>query len=327
MRKIKLEDYTSSEISEDLLEEIYKRKLFKLFVPKDYVGLMLDLKTASHHLTDIASYFGGLGWILNLGAGANWFSGFFDSETAKSIFSSPKTVVAGSGSVTGTFEVKNKSVVIDGKWSRCSGAAHASFFSLNAKNKNSGKISSFIVPKDLVNISDEKWEIFGLKSTSSFSINLNDIEISEKFGFQINTIKNHLDYKVFHIPFEEFSRICMTSCFIGIAQCYLNAVHTDNIFGSNHEHVTAGLQKNILQAIQNRDSLADIIQEKSDKGILDAGIRDHLKVELGKGNILILNDIQEIFKKGGVALVDENRLSHWAYRDVLTAIQHKLMKP
>lgn len=327
MRKITLEDYKKSEISKVLLEELFERNLFKMFVPKEFGGLELDLKIASQHITETATHFGGLGWILNLGAGANWFSGFFETEAAEIIFTPPKTVIAGSGSQNGIFKEKKNTVILNGSWGKCSGAAHANFFSLNAKNGDSDEISSFVVPRDSVEFSDEKWEIFGLKNTSSWTIHLKDVEIPKSFGFQINSIKNHSDYKVFHIPFEQFARICMSSCFIGIAQCFLNTLKSEQVFGENFESVTNSLQQLISKAIQNRDDLAEKIQKESQEGVLAETIQADLRIQLGKANILILDGIQYLFKKGGLPLVEENRVSHWAYRDVLTAIQHYMMKP
>ncbi|WP_127845004.1 acyl-CoA dehydrogenase family protein [Psychroflexus aestuariivivens] len=327
MRKITLEDYKKSEISEDLLRELFERNWFKMFVPKDFGGLELDLKTASQHITETAAHFGGLGWVLNLGAGANWFSGFFETEAAKTIFSPSKTVIAGSGSESGSFKEKKNTVILNGSWSKCSGAAHANYFSLNAKNEDSGAISSFVVPRSSVKFSDEKWEIFGLKSTSSLTIHLKDVKIPKSFGFQINSIENHSNYKVFHIPFEQFARVCMSSCFIGIAQCFLNTLESEQVFGENFEVVTETLQQKISMAIRSRDQFAEIIQNESEKGVLKKNIQDDLQSELGEANISIFDEIQHLFKKGGLALVEETEICHWAYRDVLTAIQHYMMKP
>ncbi|MFD0933166.1 hypothetical protein ACFQ0R_11215 [Psychroflexus salinarum] len=326
MRDITIEDYKRSQISEDLLEELFQRNWFKMFVPKAFGGLELDLKTASQHITEASTHFGGLGWVLNLGAGANWFSGFFDPETAKTIFSLPKTVIAGSGADSGTFKVENKSVILNGGWGKCTGAAHANYFSLNAKNEKTGELSSFVVPRESVEFSDDKWEIFGLKSTSSLTINLKDIQIPKDFGFHINSIKNHSHYKVFHIPFQQFARVCMSSCFIGIAQCFLNTLQSERVFHTDFDTVTYSLQNNISKAIHNRDVLAESIQLQSTEGTLSHAIRDHLRTELGNANSLIFDDIQKIFKQAGLKLVEEDQLCHWAYRDVLTAIQHYMIK-
>lgn len=327
MRKISIEDYKRSQLPQDLLQDLYKRNWFKIFVPKDYGGLELDLKIAGQHITEAASHFGGLGWVMNLGAGANWFSGCFEDKVAQSVFSPSQTVIAGSGSDSGSFKIKGESVILNGSWKKCSGAAHASLFSLNAKDENSDTISSFIIPRELVEFSEEKWEIFGLKSTSSLTINLTDVEIPKSFRFEINTIKNHKNYKVFHIPFEQFARICMSSCFIGIAQCFLNTIQAENVFESKFETITNDLQKGIDSALSKRDIQADLIQEKSANGNLDNDIKLNLKTELGQANVMVFDEIQKLFKMGGLAFVEENNLSHWAYRDVLTGIQHYLMKP
>lgn len=327
MREIRIEDYKKPQISNDLLEELFKRNWFKSFVPKEFGGLELELKTASHHITEAATHFGGLGWVLNLGGGANWFSGFFEPEIAKKIFYPSETVIAGSGAVSGTFRTKDTKVILNGKWSKCSGAAHANYFSLNAKNEDTGEVMSFVVPGDSVKFAEEKWEILGLKSSSSLTIHLTDVEIPKDFGFQMNTIKNNSDYKVLHIPFEEFARVCMSSCFIGIALSFLNSLKSDQIFDKNFDTATDLLQKKIARAILLRDHFAEKIEEHSKEGKLTNNIQTDLKNKLSKAHLLIFDEIQVLFKNGGVALIEENKLSHWAYRDVLTAFQHYFIKP
>ncbi|SDG74750.1 acyl-CoA dehydrogenase family protein [Psychroflexus sediminis] len=326
MRKVKIEDYKRSQIPEDLLEELFRNDAFKLFVPKDYGGLELDLKTAGQRITETSTHFGGLGWVLNLGAGANWFCGFFDPDAAKTIFTPERTVVAGSGAVGGSFKAEDKSVLLNGSWGKCSGAAHANYFSLNAKNADTGEVSSFVVPRDSVEFSEDKWEIFGLKSTSSLSINLTDVRVPQEFGFHINSIKNHFDYNVFHIPFEQFARVCMSSCFIGIAQCFLNTLHAEQIFNSDFETITNSLRQKISSAIQNRDAIAEKIQDQSKEGFLSKRLQADVRTGLGQANMLIFDEIQQVFKTADLALVEEDKLSHWAYRDVMTAIHHYMIK-
>ncbi|NEV94103.1 hypothetical protein G3567_08090 [Psychroflexus sp. YR1-1] len=326
MRKVNIEDYKRFQIPEDLLDQLFRTNAFKLFVPRAFGGLQLDLKSASQRITETSAHFGGLGWVLNLGAGANWFSGFFEAEAAKTIFSPKGTVIAGSGADSGNFKTEDGSVLLNGNWGKCSGAAHANYFSLNAKNADTGELSSFVVPRESVEFSEDKWGIFGLKSTSSLSINLSDVRVPQEFGFHINSIKNHFDYKVFHIPFEQFARVCMSSCFSGIAQCFLNTLHAEQIFKADFELITDSLRQKISSAIQNRDAIAESIEHESREGILSDRLQAAVRIRLGQANMLIFDEIQQMFKTAGLALVEEDKLSHWAYRDVLTAIHHPMMK-
>ncbi|PHR44742.1 MAG: hypothetical protein COA32_14080 [Fluviicola sp.] len=322
-----IEEYKQSYLTQKRLDFLYDENWFKMFVPKDYGGLELSLTEGVKILTKAATIQGGLGWTLNLGAGANWFSGFFNDSTAKLLFSSPKAVIAGSGFVSGTYEVNDSKVMLNGKWSRCTGAAHASLFSLNAKSE-SGKITSFVVPKEKVKLSEDKWPIFGLKNTSSHTIALNKVEILREYGFKINDIKNHEEYAMFHIPFESFARVCMTSSFIGIVKCLVRLIERDLL--SKKPELAADIQKIlklILKSEAKRNELSEELSYLSFSKELSVNFETQLKAQLGENNELLYELVQQLFFKGGLPFVEEDQLIHWAYRDVLTGVQHYMVKP
>jgi len=321
-----IEEYKQNHLSQKRLDFLFDNNWFKMFVPKDYGGLELSLEEGAKILTRAATLQGGLGWTLNLGAGANWFSGFFNDETAKSLFSPSKAVIAGSGFASGKFENNDLCVILNGKWSRCTGAAHATLFSLNAKSET-GKITSFVVPRDQVKLSEDKWPIFGLKNSSSYSIQLNNVEIPKEFGFQINDIKNHHEYPLFHIPFESFARICLSSSFIGIVKCLVRYIELDLL--PNKPELVTDIQKIlklILKAEAKRNDLSEELTFLSFDKEVSAKFESQLRQQLGENNELLFELVQQIFFKGGLAFVEEDQLIHWAYRDVLTGVQHYMVK-
>lgn len=321
-----IEEYKQSYLSQKRLDFLFDNNWFKMFVPKDYGGLELSLEEGAKILTRAATLQGGLGWTLNLGAGANWFSGFFDDGTAKTQFSPSKAVIAGSGFASGKFETVDSNVVLNGKWSRCTGAAHASLFSLNAKSET-GKITSFVVPREQVKLSEDKWPIFGLKNTSSHAIQLNNVKIPKEYGFQMNVIKNHHEYSVFHIPFESFARICMSSSFIGIVKCLVRYIESDLL--QNKPEIATDIQKIlklILKSEANRNELSEELSHLSFDKEVNAKFESKLKQQLGENNELLFELVQQIFFKGGLSFVEEDQLVHWAYRDVLTGVQHYMVK-
>lgn len=322
-----IEEYKQSYLSQKRLDFLYDKNWFKMFVPKDFGGLELSLADGAKILTKAATIQGGFGWTLNLGAGANWFSGFFTDSTAKSLFSSPKGVIAGSGFASGTYGVNDSKVMLNGKWSRCTGAAHASLFSLNAKSET-GKITSFVVPREQAKLSEDKWPIFGLKNTSSHAIELNKVEIPIEYGFQINDIKNHEEYAVYHISFESFARICMSSSFIGIVKCLVRIVEYDLL--SKKPEIAIDIQKIlklILKSEAKRNELSEELTSLSFDREVSTSFESQLKTQLGENNELLYELVQQLFFKGGLPFVEEDQLIHWAYRDVLTGVQHYMVKP
>src|SRR5690554_7095888 len=83
MKTFTIEEYQQLYLNEDKLQKCYEDKWFKLFVPKAYNGLELSMENGCRQLLSIAEIQGGLGWTVNLGAGANWFSGRSEEHTSE----------------------------------------------------------------------------------------------------------------------------------------------------------------------------------------------------------------------------------------------------
>src|SRR5690554_6949111 len=150
MNPFTLKEYQQLFLNEDKLKHCYDQKWFKIFVPKSYQGLELSMREGCKVLKEIAKLQGGLGWTVNLGAGANWFSGFFEGEVARNLFSTEGAVIAGSGFTNGNWIETEGAYEISGEWSKCTGANHASLFSLTANNEQKGP-KTFVVPREAVN--------------------------------------------------------------------------------------------------------------------------------------------------------------------------------
>ena len=84
-------------LSPELLEKAYKNKWFKAFVLNKWGGLEATLAEGLQIIQSCSKLNGSFGWCINLGAGANYFSGFYSEAGANKIFSDPKCVLAGSG--------------------------------------------------------------------------------------------------------------------------------------------------------------------------------------------------------------------------------------
>ena len=327
MTPFTIEEYRQTYLSEYRLKDLYREQLFKIFVPKAYSGLELSLKDGIKELMRVAEVQGGLGWTLNLGAGANWFSGFFNDEAAKEIFSPEQAVIAGSGFTSGFYsQAENSDFLINGTWSRCTGAKHANFFSLNAKNSQ-GDVKSFVIPRSQVQLSDEKWQIFGLRNTSSYAIEIKEETVPNRYCFTINHIENPNAYEIHKVPFETFARLCMSASFIGIVQCFLNKCkeHPLNEFSVAYcnQEVAPLIKQAGTDCLEWSERVTDMIKE----GRFSNETATAMQTSLGRNNVDLYDKVQHLFFKAGLPVVEEDTLVHWAYRDVLTAVQHYMVKP
>src|SRR5690554_7737173 len=66
---------------------------------------------------------------------------------------------------------------ISGEWSKCTGANHATLFSLTANSKKEGA-KIFVVPKEQVQLSAEKWNLLFRQDRKSTRLNSSHVRIS-----------------------------------------------------------------------------------------------------------------------------------------------------
>jgi hypothetical protein len=313
------------ELPKEAIDALITNNYFKLFIPEPLGGLELELETACDYLVETAQIHPSLGWMHNLGAGANFFCGFFEPEIAQEIFSNPKVIVSGSGRPTGTFEKQGANYILNGKWDKCSGAKYASHLTCVANDiENPEQIKTFILPAKGVKLIDD-WRIFGLSASTSYSYKLEKFELPNKYEFEINVIKSFHEYPIYGIPFEQFARICLSATFEGIARRLLLDTETEIRMPSKD------FQKAWRTINQTLNTL------KSDRKKLSAELYDtaignklknfnaHFK-QISQHHNALFNLATQLYSHAGIRIAEEESPANWSFRDLLTAGQHYLLK-
>lgn len=325
-RPAQLSDYTGSSVSPEWITELIDQKAFKLFVPEELGGLQANLVEASQFLAKTAEHHGSLGWMHNLGAGANYFCGFFTPETAAKLFSPKEAITSGSGAATGNFSVHQDHYKLTGCWDKCTGAQFASLFTGNATDEK-GNTQSFIIPRSLVEISSS-WSSFGLKNSSSDRFCVKNIQLPKEYTFEIGQVKSFHEYFIYYVPFTVFARFCLSASFEGIVRCFIN--HTKLTLEHKHEQlkdIYQRLEEELEELNQHRELLGKELEAAVTSKInLNDTHCSKIAVSLADRHFSIFQRSTALFWHGGMALTDEEQLAHWAFRDVLTAIQHYMIK-
>ena len=307
---------THDGLSSEMLQYIYKYRLFKLFVPKAYEGLACTLPDGLEYIFEAGQREGNLGWCVNLGAGAGYFSGFFNDDAAREIFADEKGVVAGSGMDSGTYTFENGKYTIRGKWGKCTGAAHATYFTVNAVGKD-GTPKSFAIPRHLVTIKPT-WGLFALKNTSSFSIEVNDATIDASLAFEIGVIVNPHAYVIHRMDFMLFARYCMAAAYYGLVDCFADKIAEkfavaaelkENVAGSWHQLMVSAVRH--WQQLEANEPIHD---------------QDELQQKIANSTKKLFDHCMDIFYKHGIHLADERSEAHLALKNVMLASQHGLLK-
>jgi len=309
-------------LPDQLLNKAFNKAWFKLFVRKEFNGLQLSLPDGLEELQNACQINGSLGWCVNLGAGANYFSGFFSGKGAKKIFTNAECVLAGSGGLAEIVEEVENGFLISGKWGKATGAIHATYFTCNGILP-SGETVSFAISKDQVRLIDD-WQLFGMKQSSSLGFATEKAFVPSEFVFRINEPEIESSYEIHHLPFNCFAQFSMTAAIIGLAEGIIQ-----NITPSELKEVA---QKSLAELKNYCDNTAKTLKRTAEKvwGQLPkkATDIDTLEIEnlVKQTGIEIFQKVNQLYFDAGLIMADEKHLAHESYKDFMLAIQHSIFK-
>ena len=213
------------ELTPAVLRIIYRKKWFKLFIPKDQGGLALNLPDALKLEEQLAYIDGSLGWTVTLCSGANFFAGFMDQKKTGKLFHAKNVCLGGSGAATGIATKTKDGYMITGRWKYATGAAHLTHFTANCIIEKNGKtvlqkdgtalIRSFYFKRSEVTIHND-WDAMGLKATSSRSFSVKKLKVKEDRSFLIDHSHVTLEHPVYTYPFMPFAETTLAVNTLGM---------------------------------------------------------------------------------------------------------------
>ncbi|MFB5945232.1 hypothetical protein [Albibacterium profundi] len=309
------------------LDYIYENELFHLLVPKDIGGAELDLPSFARLMERFAEVDGAIAWVINLGAGANMFSGFMEKQAARDIFSNKRTCVAGSGAATGTALSRDGSFVIDGHWKYASGSAHANWFSLNAMIDGGDTYKSFLVPRNQVEILDT-WHVYGLKATTSCDFKIANALVPSDFQFDLQNASDKRESPLYRFPFMILAEINMLVMLTGMTMNFSKKVLQ---YTSGKSITLPWYDEEICRVKESRDRVFEML-DMLWAGIVagtdvDEKLSRKFSVEVNEAANLCRMLVDKLYVYTGMSAVFEGNEISRIYRDFKVASQHGLLFP
>ncbi|MDH5398662.1 MAG: hypothetical protein OEX02_10965 [Cyclobacteriaceae bacterium] len=320
-------------LPEQLLRIFYSNKLFRLFIPKRLQGLQYALADGLQVIEQSSALDGDFGWLVQIGAGGGYFSGFFQEETAKNIVTKENFVVAGSGRTSGIAAPNPTGYVVDGKWDFCSGSTYASHFTTNCMLKGTSKFTSLIILPDQLTITPD-WNAYGMASTLSHTIRAKGINVPHDMTFQLDSLQNDYGYALFYFPFEAFARASIIAVLFGCLSHLL-------------EETERYIEKSALTKKKSKylkNTLADTRSILADRKKVFYEATDVLWQKVVTGSQVPATDLQsfdqrifdingfinekawQLYLGVGMEACKENTPFNKVWRDITTATQHTLLK-
>jgi alkylation response protein AidB-like acyl-CoA dehydrogenase len=204
------------DILPELLAWLRERRLFKLFVPKEFGGLEFTLTAAVRLYEELAALDGSLGWLVQIGAGGGFFVPSFPPEVARELFAPPEAVIAGTSYVGGRARRLPKGFCVSGYWRYASGAAYATLFTAQAEVEGEG-IAAFAFRREEVTLIPE-WEPLGMRATSSWSFEVRELVVPPERCFRVGQRLWEPGLSVYALPFSLFAYASIGAVAVGLAR-------------------------------------------------------------------------------------------------------------
>jgi 3-hydroxy-9,10-secoandrosta-1,3,5(10)-triene-9,17-dione monooxygenase len=167
--------------SQGLHEAFTEAGFYRLFVPRRYGGLELDLPTFYRVIVSIARGCPSTGWMLALGtAHALQLASYFPGRAQDELFADGHFVASASFSFEGARAQRvDGGYRISGTWHFCSGAPYATHHMPLVPVDGGEQRIVAVVPREQFRMLDNWGDLIGLKGSGSHSVVIEDAEVPD----------------------------------------------------------------------------------------------------------------------------------------------------
>ncbi|QNA43185.1 acyl-CoA dehydrogenase family protein [Lacibacter sediminis] len=325
-----------------LLNIIYKKKWFKLFIPKAQGGLALNLVDALQLEEQLAYIDGSLAWTVTLCSGANFFAGFMEQEKIGKLFHVNKICMGGSGAATGIATQTKDGYTVTGRWKYATGTPHLTHFTANCIIHKNGKpvlqedgtalIRSFYFKRSEVKIHHE-WKAMGLKATASHSYSVKKLKVKAERSFMIDAAHATLDHPIYTYPFMPFAETTLAVNTLGMVCHLLDEAATVFLQKKPNpvafQQADAALQTARQEISKMRIAFYNIVEQSWNELItkkkISAKTTKQISTISRKLVKLCRSHAAEVYPYCGLSATTQPSELNRVFRDLFTASQHALL--
>jgi len=206
--------------------------LFRIWIPKAFGGLELDLPEALKVYEAASRADGSVGWAVMIGSGGGLFAAYLEERAAGALYSRPDAVIAGSGAPDGRAERVAGGYRATGRWRYASGAHYATTFTANCVICEGGSPVLDGEAKPLIramsfDASQVKliptWDTTGMRGTGSHDFEVKEVFVPEERTFSVFTDVPKQRGPVYRLPFGVLTELPVACVALGIARAALES--------------------------------------------------------------------------------------------------------
>jgi indole-3-acetate monooxygenase len=211
-----------AQLAEDAVAALVEHGLFRLWVPRRFGGLELELPSTLEVYQAAARIDGSIGWAVMIGCGGGLFAAKLEPDTARGIFAPATAVIAGSGAPDGRAFRAPGGYKVSGRWRYASGAHYATTFTANCLIDGGPLIRAMAFERSQVRII-ASWNTSGMRGTGSQDFEVHEVFVPERRSFSVLTEAPYEKGPLYRVPFQVLTELPVMAVAIGIARHALEA--------------------------------------------------------------------------------------------------------
>ncbi|MGW4941987.1 acyl-CoA dehydrogenase family protein [Actinoplanes sp. NPDC004185] len=169
-------------VHDDVIDAMSQAGIFRMRTPARYGGFECDTRTLADVATELARGDGSAAWVASVYWIPTWIASQFPAEVQAEVFADPDVRVCGTLSPTATAAPAPGGVVVNGRWSFITGAAHSQWQEIIAvrmePDREPEPIVALVPMTDLQIVDD--WQTSGLRGTGSVSTIARDVFVPQQ---------------------------------------------------------------------------------------------------------------------------------------------------
>ncbi len=320
------------------LSLMYAQHWFTLLTPKAYNGLEWPLPDVVKLEEAIAWADGSMAWVLTLCAGAGWFGGFLQPETAQQFFANPQVCLAGSGAATGHAEITGNGYMVNGSWLHASGAPHATVFTANCVLTHNGETVTDQQGKPVIRpfafLKEEveqlhTWQSFGLVATASHAFTIKNKTVPAERSFLIDAKSAIAAGPLYQYPFLQLAECTLAANISGMCLHFMEEATAILQHSSQKNAFAVPVLEKSKELLQTRRASFYEVLESSWQQLLQGSINNETLAAISMTARQLALDarktVDELYPYCGLQAAAKNTVINRVWRDIHTASQHSLL--
>ena len=335
-------------VPREVSDQMSAAGFYRMFVPEVYGGLEVAPAIGSRVFETLARGEASCGWVSFIGATSGTTLALIPEATAREVFSTSETMIAGVFAPNGRAERTDGGFVVNGRWQWGSGTENAqwvlggSLLTENGKpmldESGNPRAHMMMFAADDVEFLDT-WHVTGLKGTGSTDFQVTDVFVPEERAVAFLNPHNP-DRPLYQFPNFTFLALGIAAVSLGVARAVIDelvalAGPKKRVGNSRTMAEKAHTPLEVARAEASLRSARAFYYEAIDAVWSQAAAGERVPMELRRDLRLATNHAVEASVKtvdamytlaGGTSVYTSSRLQRH-FRDVHVATQHIIVGP